>query len=105
MRPELPPELAQRYKLGTLCARGHGWNGTGYSLRKKSNGGCKQCQDALVQRQLPRRRPATPEVPEKVALEIPAAANTGFSTSRSKSTRPGDQPQCPLLSVYTYRSP
>jgi hypothetical protein len=41
--PELPPELTQKYVLGSLCARGHAWNDTGQSLRRKSNGGCAAC--------------------------------------------------------------
>jgi hypothetical protein len=42
------PDVPVHYVLGSLCARGHDWYGTGQSLRKRSNGGCRACQDALV---------------------------------------------------------
>lgn len=30
--------------LGSLCKRGHDWQGTGRSLRYQTDGGCVRCQ-------------------------------------------------------------
>lgn len=38
----------EKHYLGTLCKRGHDWNGTEKSLRYKSHRGCYECQKLLV---------------------------------------------------------
>lgn len=37
-----------RFKLGSLCKRGHDYNGTGLSLRYAKDGGCRECAVAAV---------------------------------------------------------
>ena len=54
-RPPVPPRPRPAFNpkthtLGSLCARGHDWQGTGQSLRKRSNGRCLAC-DAELTRQ------------------------------------------------------
>ena len=45
----MPAYHPDRHYLGTLCTRGHDWQGTGQSLRKRSSKGCLAC-DAAGQR-------------------------------------------------------
>lgn len=42
-RPVLPQALARSLYLGPPCHKGHTYEGSAYSLRKKSNRGCVQC--------------------------------------------------------------
>lgn len=35
---------ATKHYLGNICGRGHNWNNSGFSLRKRTNGGCTDCK-------------------------------------------------------------
>ena len=39
----VPPHDPSKYRLGKLCPRGHDYQGTGQSLRKKKSNGCRDC--------------------------------------------------------------
>ena len=58
------PRGAGLYRLGKLCKRGHGHEGTGQSLRRLPSGSCLQCdlerQEAKRQAQVQARREAKP---------------------------------------------
>ena len=36
--------VPSKFKLGSLCKNGHAWEGTPYSLRRASDGRCRQCE-------------------------------------------------------------
>ena len=40
----IPEFDSSRLYLGSLCKRGHDWNNTGQSLRRRGNGGCTECE-------------------------------------------------------------
>jgi hypothetical protein len=40
---QTPPYDPTKYTLGRLCPRGHDYQGTGQSLRRRHNGECAQC--------------------------------------------------------------
>ena len=41
----------QKFRLGTLCNRGHDWNSTGQSLRRnKPKGSCLECEKIYIAR-------------------------------------------------------
>jgi hypothetical protein len=65
--PALPAPLAPHRYLGALCKHQHDYEHSGYSLRKRSNHGCVQCEKhRVLARKQAQARPAvvTPLHPE-----------------------------------------
>jgi hypothetical protein len=51
--PELPAHLEPRYYLGGVCKRGHRFEGSDYSVRKRSNHGCAICNEQYTLKSRP----------------------------------------------------
>lgn len=65
----LSHDLARRFYLGRLCQRHHRFADSNYSLRKKSNHGCKICNDTYVRTSMARNgHPPIPELPPHLAF-------------------------------------
>lgn len=61
--------MTTRYYLGKVCGRGHRYQDSPYSLRKKSNRGCRTCDNAYVSAQMARAgHTPRPELPAHLAL-------------------------------------
>jgi hypothetical protein len=62
---------SSKYFLGSLCKRGHDWNGTGQTLKYKANSKCKIC-NTLVHRDYIHKRNALSATPDRLQCPLPS---------------------------------
>jgi 5-methylcytosine-specific restriction endonuclease McrA len=81
---------AKRFRLGTLCKRGHAWGDTNQSLRRATNGQrvCVECEKIHVLNR--RNTPEKEEYRRKYANEYAKARNKLSRPSRSKHALAGE---------------
>ena len=66
-----------KYKLGSLCKRGHNWDGQGHSLRYLTGGACVECKRKIEEARL-RSRGIEPRPTPKYEILLDILRNTEF---------------------------
>lgn len=72
--------IPEKYKLGALCSKGHDWKGTGYSLRRRNQNHCLECEK--LRRKQPERKKQLQEIGAKWYLK-----NRKQHLARTKANR------------------
>lgn len=82
----LPGEpIPVKYRVGSLCHKGHDWDGTGHSLRyAKTRGACVVCARAGAIERQERRKQADPDFSAKAAAWISEKRQRKGRPSRSR---------------------